>query len=444
MAWFWWPVNTICKRILSETFGPAGENICYSFTHCLLERYRLDQITGSQQIVLHTFASKKTTMSLKILAALKYAAILMMAGCGNTNIATYPASAPQDAIQQAEVTSNLLANIGNSEFDPTSPVSNHPAIPAPPGMVWIPGGEFSMGSAEMANSGVCDGSVTMDARPVHRVHVDGFYMDATEVTNKEFAAFVQATHYVTIAEQTPDASEFPTAPKENLVAGSVVFTPRDISNLNGHYQWWSYVHGANWRHPEGPGSDIKGKENYPVVQIAWEDAVAYSRWSGKRLPTEAEWEFAARGGKAGDVFAWGNEFRPGGKWMANTYQGSFPKRDEGIDGFAGIAPVGQFPSNSYGLYDMAGNVWEWCSDWYRPDYYQSLATKKVADNPKGPSLPYDPSEPTEKKKVQRGGSFLCTDQYCTRYMIGTRGKGEYRSASNHIGFRCVKDRRTKS
>jgi formylglycine-generating enzyme required for sulfatase activity len=218
-----------------------------------------------------------------------------------------------------------------------------------------------------------------------------------------------------------------------------VFKPAAVDNLGDHYQWWNYMHGANWKHPQGPGSDLNGKDDYPVVHIAWEDADAYAKWAGKRLPTEAEWEFAARGGNAGDLYAWGNQFKPNGKWMANTYQGKFPQNDKGSDGFAGIAPVKNFPANGYGLYDIAGNVWEWCNDWYKPDYYQTFSNDKVAINPQGPNDSYDPAEPGAKKKVQRGGSFLCTDQYCTRYMVGTRGKGEWRSATNHVGFRCVKD-----
>jgi sulfatase modifying factor 1 len=311
---------------------------------------------------------------------------------------------------------------------------------APAGMVWIRGGEFSMGAAV---NGRGSGEMPMpsnDAEPIHRVHVDGFWMDKTVVTNEEFEKFVKATGYVTIAERTPTKEEFPTAPSENLVAGSVVFAPPDHKvALNNHYQWWSYVKGANWRHPLGPESNIKGKEKYPVVQIAYPDAEAYAKWAGKRLPTEAEFEFAARGGLEGKTFVWGNDFRPNGKWMANTYQGKFPVGDKGEDGFVGIAPVAQFSPNGYGLYDMAGNVWQWCSDWYRPDYYAQLAkTGDLTGNPKGPDAPFDPAEPNEKKRVHRGGSFLCNDQYCSRYIVGTRGKGEVNTGTNHLGFRCVK------
>lgn len=279
-----------------------------------------------------------------------------------------------------------------------------------------------------------------DARPIHRVYVDGFWMDAVVVTNAQFARFVDATHYVTIAEIAPTKEEFPTAPPENLVAGSAVFTPTSKPvPLNDHFQWWNYVHGANWRHPEGPQSDIKRRERYPVVQIAYADAAAYASWAGKRLPTEAEWEFAARGGLSGKTYAWGDDFKPGGKFMANTYQGKFPVKDTGEDGFPGIAPVKSFPPNGYGLYDMAGNVWQWCSDWYRPDYFKRLADAGgVARNPQGPGSSLDPAEPTEKKRVHKGGSFLCTDEYCTRYMVGTRGKGEVTTGTDHLGFRCVK------
>jgi sulfatase modifying factor 1 len=328
-------------------------------------------------------------------------------------------------------------------FQPT--IQNHQPAPASPpkGMVWIPGGEFSMGANDPPDMDDVGMKATLDARPIHRVYVDSFYMDRTDVTNAQFAEFVRATGYVTIAERTPTQEDFPGASPEKLFAGGVVFSPPSRAvPLNNHLQWWSYVKGANWRHPTGPQSNIHGKENYPVVQVAYADAVGYANWAGKRLPTEAEWEFAARGGAAGKPFVWGDEFRPNGKWMANTHQGHFPNVDTGADGFAGIAPVAQYPVNAYGLYDMAGNVWQWTSDWYRPDYYKQLASLGgVAGNPQGPETPFDPAEPTEAKKVHRGGSFLCTDQYCSRYIVGTRGKGEISTGTNHLGFRCVKSSR---
>ncbi len=334
--------------------------------------------------------------------------------------------------------SALYMSGGGDAFQPTEFSDLKDPGKKIPGMVWIPGGDFSMGGVNPI--GMMDGGHEGmgDARPVHRVHVDGFYMDQTEVTNKEFAEFVKATGYTTVAETKPTKAEFPDAPEENLIAGSVVFTPKQTTDLSNSYNWWNYVHGANWRHPTGPGSDLNGKENYPVVHIAEEDAEAYAKWAGKRLPTEAEWEFAARGGKTGELYTWGNTFKMNDKWMANTYQGKFPASDLGTDGFIGIAPVSQFAPNGYGLFDMAGNVWEWCSDWYRADYYQALAKNKISVNPKGPEDSFDPAEPGQKKKVQRGGSYLCTDQYCTRYMVGSRGKGEFRSSSNHVGFRCIK------
>jgi sulfatase modifying factor 1 len=306
-------------------------------------------------------------------------------------------------------------------------------------MVWIPGGEFLMGTDDPTEL-ICGGPDRMpDGRPIHRVLVAGFWMDQTEVTNEQFARFVEATGYVTVAERVPRREDFPDAPRENLVAGSVVFRPTSQAvSLTNHYQWWEYVPGANWRHPLGPGSDIQGRDQYPVVHVAWDDAAAYAKWAGKRLPTEAEWEFAARGGLKQQPYAWGRELKPGGKWMANIYQGQFPVRDTALDGYDGIAPVGQFPPNAYRLYDMAGNVWEWCADWYRPDYYATATN--LTRNPSGPSSSFDPGEPGVPKRVQRGGSFLCTDQYCTRYLVGSRGKGEPSSASNHLGFRCVKSR----
>ena len=303
---------------------------------------------------------------------------------------------------------------------------------APPGMTWIPGGQFWMGITE---------DQMTDARPWHRVYVDAYWMDKTEVTNEQFARFVKATGYITVAERKPRPEDYPRALPEKLVAGSVVFSPPDHPvELDDHFHWWNYVAGANWRHPEGPNSDINARMNHPVVHIAYEDAVAYCNWAGKRLPTEAEFEFASRGGLDRKRYAWGDEFMPGGKHMANTFQGHFPDTNTGEDGYRATAPVGSFPANGYGVFDMAGNVWEWTSDWYRADYYQTLAVSgEVAVNPRGPADSYDPNEPGVQKRVHRGGSFLCTDQYCARYIAGGRGKGELDTGTNHLGFRCVRD-----
>lgn len=326
-------------------------------------------------------------------------------------------------------------------FKPTiENINNKPKVTAE-GMVWIPGGEFSMGS-NVADESLCSmKGVTQDATPIHQVYVDGFWMDETEVTNEQFQVFVNATGYITLAEVKPLSSEFPNVPLEYLIAGSVVFTPTPSKvNLNNFTQWWDFIGGANWKHPEGPGSSIKNKEKYPVVHITYEDAVAYAKWAGKRLATEAEWEFAARGGKTGELYAWGNSLNPGGKFQANIYQGEFPvdKGDTGEDGYVGIAPVKQYAPNGYGLYDMAGNVWEWVNDWYSAEYYTQLSREgKVARNPKGPKFS-EVANSAENKRVQRGGSFLCTDLYCSRYMVGTRGSGEIRTGANHLGFRCVK------
>jgi formylglycine-generating enzyme required for sulfatase activity len=306
-------------------------------------------------------------------------------------------------------------------------------------MVWIPGGEFSMGSEDPRTMSDGGHESMSDARPIHRVYVDGFWMDKTAVTNAQFARFVGATGYITVAERKPRAEEFPGVAPQLLVPGSIVFrAPAHPVALNNPGDWWSYVPGTNWRHPTGPASTIRNHEHDPVVQVAYDDAAAYARWAHKRLPTEAEWEFAARGGLTGKLYAWGNDLRPSGHWMANTHQGHFPDYDSAADGHAGIAPVASYPPNAYGLYDISGNVWQWVSDWYRPDYYANLAGA-VTRNPRGPSSSFDPDEPGAPKRVQRGGSFLCTEQYCTRYMVGTRGKGEASSASNHIGFRCVRD-----
>jgi len=298
-------------------------------------------------------------------------------------------------------------------------------------MVWIPSGTFWMG---------CDEPSFIDARPFHQVRVDGFWLDKTLVTNEQYAGFVRATRYKTVAERKPDAKDFPGAPPENLVPGALVFTPPPHPvSLRSHYQWWRYVREASWQHPEGPRSTIKGRLKHPVVQVAWEDALAYAQWAKKRLPTEAEFEYAARGGLDRKPFSWGDQLKPDGKWRTNIWQGSFPSRNTAEDGFLTTAPVASFPPNGYGLYDMTGNVWEWCSDWYRGDYYKSFPADAIATNPHGPANSLDPFEPGVPKRVQRGGSFLCTDQYCARYLVGARGKGEPNSGCSNVGFRCAKD-----
>lgn len=319
------------------------------------------------------------------------------------------------------------------------------------GMVWIPAGTFGMGgpppdnpTCRLAKSAsgkpVCDGLMDgfQDAQPSHKVSVNGFWMDATEVTNTQYAAFVRATGYVTVAERRPDPAQFPGVAPALLVPGSLVFTPpRAAVPLDNVAAWWKYVPGASWRHPSGPKSSIQGQEKFPVVQVAYEDAEAYAKWAGKRLPTEAEWERAARGGREGEPYVWGSQLTPGGRWQCNAFQGDFPYRNTAQDGFAGLSPVAHYAPNRYGLYDMAGNVWEWCRDWYRPDYYAQLAAHGLARNPTGPADSFDPEEPGVPKRVQRGGSFLCSDQYCARYLLGTRGKGAPDTGSSHVGFRCV-------
>jgi formylglycine-generating enzyme required for sulfatase activity len=305
------------------------------------------------------------------------------------------------------------------------------------GMVWIEGGSFAMGASD--NQG------RPDEYPRHDVKVNGFWMDVTEVTNAQFAKFVTETGYVTTAEKAPDWEELkkqlpPGTPKPAdslLVASSIVFvSPTYPVSLHEASQWWTWKKGANWRHPEGPGSSIEGKEHYPVVHISWDDANAYANWAGKRLPTEAEWEYAARGGLKGQPFFWGTEDAEKGTPKANTWQGQFPNVNTGWDKFERLAPVKSFAPNRFGLYDMAGNVWEWCADWYHPEYYQQLAGK-VVENPIGPTRGYDPDEPTVPKRVVRGGSFLCHSSYCSGYRVSARMKTSADTSLEHTGFRCI-------
>ena len=297
----------------------------------------------------------------------------------------------------------------------------------PAGMIWIAGGEAVLGSQEGDR----------DA-PLHRVRLDGYWIDATEVTNDQFAAFVEATGYVTDAERKPTPEDVPGAPPEALVAGSLVFTPPpDAVDLREFWLWWSYVPGADWRHPQGPGSSIQGRGRHPVVHVSWRDATAYAKWAKKRLPTEAEWEFAARGGLDQKRYTWGDEQRVGGVLPANIWNGDFPTRNTREDGYEQTAPVRAFLANDFGLYGMSGNVWEWCQDFYHPRGYGDGA--EVSVNPGGPARSYDPQEPGVQKRVMRGGSYLCSDVYCLGYLPGTRMKSTPDTSLCHTGFRCVSD-----
>ncbi|MDB4901301.1 MAG: formylglycine-rating enzyme family protein [Mucilaginibacter sp.] len=308
------------------------------------------------------------------------------------------------------------------------------------GMVWIKTGTFLMGGDNK--------QAAIDEYPKHKVTVDGFWMDATEVTNAQFAQFVKATAYITTAERKPDWTALkkqlpPGTPKPDdslLVAASLVFAPpAHTVSLDDYSQWWEWKKDANWKHPHGPGSNIKGKENYPVVHISWFDAVAYCKWAGKRLPTEAEWEWAARGGLQNKLYPWGDEPVDEGKVKANTWQGHFPDQNTLRDKFYGLAPVASFAANGYGLYDMAGNVWEWCADYYNNKYYQTISRPGGIKNPQGPANSFDPDEPYAKKRVIRGGSFLCNESYCTGYRVSRRMKSTEDSGMEHLGFRGVQN-----
>lgn len=312
------------------------------------------------------------------------------------------------------------------------------ATSPPPGMVWISGGEFTMGSD--------DPEAKKDEKPSHRVKVDGFYMDATPVTNRQFREFVDATGYVTTAEKPPTLEEImaqvppgtPPPPKEMLVAASLVFKPTSGPvRLNSNRAWWEWKPGANWKHPLGPESSIEGKEDHPVVQVSWFDAVAYADWAGKRLPTEAEWEYAAYGGKKEIKYVWGNDEFSEENPQVNIWQGEFPYKSTKPNGYIGTTAVKTFKPNSYGLYDMAGNVWQWCQDLYHVSYYRDEAKKELSENPKGPKTSYDPEEPFALKYVHRGGSFLCHRSYCKGYRITARMKTCPDTSLNHLGFRCV-------
>ncbi|MEN0052402.1 MAG: formylglycine-generating enzyme family protein [Mucilaginibacter sp.] len=338
--------------------------------------------------------------------------------------------------------SNIPARFASLESQPANalPISNADNS-THSGMVWIKTGTFMMGADNK--------QAAEDEYPKHKVSVSGFWIDATEVTNAQFAQFVKATGYITTAEKKPDWNELkkqlpPGTPKPDdklLVPASLVFTsPKQAVDLNDYGQWWAWQPGASWKHPHGPGSDLKGKANHPVVQVSWYDAQAYCKWAGKRLPTEAEWEWAARGGLNNNIYPWGNEGVDEGKPKANTWQGTFPNKNLLTDKFYFAAPVKSFAANGYGLYDMAGNVWEWCNDLYNNKYYSSINKPTGVSNPKGPAISYDPEEPNAKKRVIRGGSYLCNDSYCSGYRVARRMKSTEDSGMEHVGFRCVQDK----
>ncbi len=308
-------------------------------------------------------------------------------------------------------------------------------------MVWIEGGTFMMGADNEQGR--------QDEYPKHAVKVNGFFMDKTEVTNNQFGLFVKATGYVTTAEkdvqwedlkkQLPDGTPRPS--NEELKAASLVFFPTSKAvNLQDFSQWWRWIHGASWKHPTGPESDTVRQGNYPVVHVSWDDANAYCKWAGKRLPTEAEWEYAARGGMQNQIYTWGGENVDSGVAKCNYWQGEFPYNINNRDGFLLASPVGSFDPNGYGLYDMAGNVWEWCADLYNDHYYDELAKQKLTVNPNGPLISFDPDEPLVFKRVMRGGSFLCNESYCSGYRVAARMKSSPDSGLEHLGFRCVADK----
>jgi len=307
------------------------------------------------------------------------------------------------------------------------------AASAQSSMTWIPGGAFLMGSDRHY----------VEEAPAHQVIVDGFWMDMAPVTNRQFAGFVEATGHVTFAEQKPDPRDYPGALPHMLRAGSLVFspTPRPVS-LQDWSQWWSFKFGADWRHPDGPGSSIRGLDDHPVVHVAYPDALAYARWAGKSLPTEAQWEYAARGGLEGAEFAWGDELTPGGRHMANTWQGAFPFQNSIEDGYERTSPVGNYPANGYGLFDMIGNVWEWTCDWYEPRHPDEAPKACcIPRNPRGgrEERSYDPLQPGVRipRKVLKGGSHLCAPAYCRRYRPAARHPEPIDTSASHVGFRCV-------
>ena len=341
------------------------------------------------------------------------------------------------SISSTTVASNSEANVSGIKDLLKEPPTG---ITAPEGMVWIPGGQFSQGATKS------DDLAMKHEKPAHPVELDGFFMDEAEVTNAQFRKFVDETGYITVAEREIDWDEIkkqlpPDTPKPHdsiLQPGSLVFkkTNSSVPNLYDYSQWWDWKIGASWKHPAGPGSSIEGKENFPVIHIALKDALAYCKWAGRRLPTEAEWEYAARGGQNEVRFTWGEDDSrlP---VAANTWGGEFPTTNTKEDGYENKAPVKSFPPNPFGLHDMAGNVWEWTQDWYNINYYEQVLQQGVVRNPKGAEMPYNPNNPQVMEKVIKGGSFLCNVSYCASFRISARMANSTDSAQEHLGFRTV-------
>ena len=349
-----------------------------------------------------------------------------------------PTVSDHSALHDPQIVESILrkvpARITNA-LQIEAPQSADAAPDQPEGMVWVRGGIAVMGSDVGPP----------DEEPPHPIALDGFWMDATEVTNQQFKEFVDATGYVTLLERKPELRSIqPGSGLEQLAImeefnqpGSIcslqLNSRDDIDPAKGAYSWWQYVPGADWKHPEGPDSNIENRMDHPVVHVSWPDAQAYCEWAGKQLPTEAQWEYAARGGRSGQFYPWGNDRNPDGTWKQNIWQGTFPIEDTGEDGFKTTSPVATFEPNDFGLYDMSGNVWEWCADYYQPDYY--AVSPQL--NPPGPETSFDPQEPGIIKRVQRGGSFMCSEQYCIGYRVSARMKGEEDTGAFHTGFRCI-------
>ena len=350
-----------------------------------------------------------------------------------------PVVSDKSALHDASVVAKLISRVPGSVLknltvEPPKDISDA-LRKQTEGMAWIPGGVRVMGS----DTGI------PDETPPHPVALDGFWMDINEVTNRQFKEFVEATGYITLPERKPELRSIQKGSgledieilEEFNKPGSICSRPlksfADIDREKGAYSWWQYIPGADWRHPEGPDSNIDDRMDHPVVHVSWIDAKEYCKWRGATLPTEAQWEYAARAGEDGNFYPWGNERTPDGNWKQNIWQGTFPIKDTAQDGFDSTSPVRSFEANAFGLFDMSGNVWEWCDDYYQPDYY----SVSPFHNPPGPETSFDPQEPGIVKRVQRGGSFMCSDEYCVGYRVSARMKGEEDTGAFHTGFRCV-------